>query len=99
MSYLVGPDDPEWTCQSAQAAAGALLHIKGCALAVFMKSPSEAGLGAESILAVMTEDRNRGIVTDIMNIDMPTSSVHPLAGDLAGPAANASADININRHL
>jgi hypothetical protein len=64
-----------------------------------MQSAAKAGQGAICILAMMTEYRNRGHISDKMDIDMPASGMNSLAGYLAGTAANASADVNIDRHL
>jgi hypothetical protein len=48
---------------------------------------------------MMTEYGNRGIIAGKMHIDVPAATVHALAGHLAGPTPDASADINVNRHF
>jgi hypothetical protein len=48
---------------------------------------------------MMAEYRNCGIIACKMHIDMAATSVHTLAGHLAGPTPDASADIYINGHF
>jgi hypothetical protein len=64
-----------------------------------MQSAAEAGQGTICLLAMMAEYRNRGSISYKMHIDMPTACMNSLAGYLAGTAANASSNVNINRHL
>jgi hypothetical protein len=98
MRQLIRPDHSEGTGQPAKPAAGALLYVEGRALSVFVESASEAGHGAGRFLAVVAEDRNRGMIPGHVHIDVTFSAVNALAGHLAGPASNASADVNVNRH-
>jgi hypothetical protein len=53
VSDLIRPDHSEGTGQAAQAASGALLHIKGGALSIFIQSFGEADDGTGGILTVM----------------------------------------------
>jgi hypothetical protein len=99
MGNLIRPDYPEGTGQPAQAAAGALLHIEGRALSLFMQCLRETGHSAARFLAMMAEYGNRSIIAGKMHIDVSATTVHALAGHLAGPTPNASADINVNRHF
>jgi hypothetical protein len=99
MGNLIRPDHPKGTGQPAQTTAGALLHIEGRALSNFMQCLCETGHGAIRFLAMMAEYGNRGIIASKMHIDVPAATVHALAGHLAGPTPDASADINVNRHF
>jgi len=96
---LVRPDHTIRTGQLAEAASRALFHIESSTLSFLMQSGAKAGQGAICILAMMTEYGNRGSISDKMHIDMPAACMNSLAGYLAGTAANASTDVNINRHL
>jgi hypothetical protein len=55
MSNLIRPDHSEGTGQLAEAASGALFHIKSRALSLFMQSSAKAGYGAVCFLTMMAE--------------------------------------------
>jgi hypothetical protein len=99
MGNFIRPDYSEGTSQPAQAAAGALLHIEGRALSLFMQCLCETGHGAVCFLAMMAEYGNRGIIAGKMHIYMAASTMHALAGHLARPTPYAPADVNVNRHF
>jgi hypothetical protein len=83
----------------AETAAGAFRDIKGRPLPLLVQRPGEAEHGAGGLLAVMAEYWDRGVFPHEVHIHVSTASVHPFTGDLAGPAAYAPADINVNRHF
>jgi len=99
VSDTVCPDHPEGTGAYAQAASGAFLRIKSSRLSFFIQGTREAYRGAESLLAVMTKDGNGYQVIHVLHINASSTTMLHLAGCLKGAAANASIDININRHL
>jgi hypothetical protein len=55
MSNLIRPDHSEGTGQLAEAASGALFHIKSRALSLFMQSCAKAGYRAVCLFAMMAE--------------------------------------------
>jgi hypothetical protein len=55
MSNLIRPDHSEGTGQLAEAASGALFHIKGGTLSLFMQSSAKAGDRAVCLLTMMAE--------------------------------------------
>ena len=83
MSYLIRPDHPEGAGQGAQAAAGALLHIEGCALSNFMKRLGKTCQSAARFLAVVAKNWNRCLITNHVHIDVTTAIVHALTGHFA----------------
>jgi len=99
VSDPVCPDHPEGTGVHTQAASGAFLRIKSSRLSFFMQGTCEADRGAESLLAVMTKDGNGYQVLHILHINVSLTIMLHLTGCLTGATANASIDININRHL
>jgi len=99
MSYLVAPDGPEGAGEGAQAASGALFHVKGRHVPLFGQGPGEAGHGAGCLLTVVAEDGDRGEISDEVDGDGADPLMDALAGDLAGSAADASSDVDVNRHF
>jgi hypothetical protein len=99
VSDLICPDYPERTGECAQAASIAFLLLKDRHPSIFMQGSHEADRGAASLLALMTTDGNGCQVLHVVHIDVSSTTMLHLAGRLTAAAANASADININRHL
>lgn len=99
MSDLISPDYTEGTGEGAQAASIAFLLIKDRHISFFMQGSHEADRGAASLPALMTKDGDGCQVIHVVHIDVPSTTMLHLAGRLTATAANASVDININRHL
>jgi hypothetical protein len=64
-----------------------------------MQRSAKAGHSTGGLLTVMAEYWHRSLISHKMDIDVSAAPVHALAGHLAGAAADASGNVNVNRHL